>query len=48
MVDELAYEKQPVVAEPEIPQIDVLEVDRELRIAVLGELFEAVRCNFES
>lgn len=48
VIDEFADEKQAVIAESEIPQIDVLEVHRELRIAVFGELFEAVRCDFES
>ena len=48
MIDEFADEKQTVIAESEIPQIDVLEVHCELRIAVFGELFEAVRCDFES
>lgn len=48
MIDELANQKQPVVAQSEIPEIHVLQIQRELRVAVLCELFVAVRRDFEA
>ena len=48
VIDEHANQKQPVVAQAEIPEIHVLQIQRELRVAVLCELFVAVRRDFEA
>lgn len=48
MIDELADEKQTVIAESKITQIDVLEIQGVLRIAIFCEFFVAIRSDFES